>query len=824
MKIAVDIGSIPTRLLQVHSTYNCIIILVKRNTYHKYHDLMTKEQKFYQALQDIFIGAEIEGNGGFVNLMKIKSNYYRRVEEILRKDIEVALKEHPTFRDDLFDRLYSFFQDYFTESGSIYFHSTPVHRNIYEKIYSAERDTVLFWKTWMLYYVKTDRIFRSLELEVDGISFRFNATNIENKKNNERRRLVYSLVEVEQDRTIHINVRHSEKNSKTNSKQILKAIGACGFAISESALLRAFNIFESQSEVDFFINKDAKSFLQEQLKLRSHEYIWEGGKEWSQNRVNQLQIFKDIAFKIIDFISQFENELVKIWNKPKFALNSNYVITLDRIIDSSLITKIKAHENYLQQKNEWTQLGIEENNPKAPIDTKYFKDLEIELLSQFKNLDDSLDGWLIKSENYQALNTLLPKFNGRVQTIYIDPPFNLSTSDQFLYRTNYKNANWATLIENRLEKAKYFLTESGSMFIRCDWNGNWIVRPIVDTIFGREPINEIQIATTHKVFEGVHGYNVGTNSLFWYGKSENTSIFPQRVKRDEIYWLACHSGGERKPPERIFFGKTLLPPKGRHWTFVQRKIDEMTVGNRIRINSSKEYTDMNDDVITGMPEYKISEEKLLTSNWTDIPGYSSKTKFQTENSEILLSRVIKSTSKEKEIVMDFFLGSGTTTAVAHKLGRKWIGVEMGEHFYDVVLPRMKKVLAYEKSGISKNEKNYKGGGFFKYYELEQYEETLKNCKYSKNDMLQGPADSPYEEYVFLSDEKMLYSIELDKESNSVKVDLSKLYKNIDIAETISNSTGKSILTIQQDKVELINEAIDTLNLDYKYVKDYIWWE
>jgi len=99
--------------------------------------------------------------------------------------------------------------------------------------------------------------------------------------------------------------------------------------------------------------------------------------------------------------------------------------------------------------------------------------------------------------------------------------------------------------------------------------------------------------------------------------------------------------------------------------------------------------------------------------------------------------------------MDFFLGSGTTTAVAHKLGRKWIGVEMGEHFYSVVLPRMKRVLAYDKSGISKEVKEYQGGGFFKYYELEQYEETLANCKYEDSVLFTSPSKIPYQEYVFM---------------------------------------------------------------------------
>ncbi|MEF3254023.1 MAG: hypothetical protein K6348_00420, partial [Deferribacterales bacterium] len=118
---------------------------------------MTKEQKFYQVLQNVFIGAKIEGTGGFINLMIIKSNYYKKIEELLKKDIEAALKRYPTFRDELFDKLYSFFSRYFTETGSIYFNSTLFHNNIYEKVYTDDRDVILFWKTQMLYYVKTDR-------------------------------------------------------------------------------------------------------------------------------------------------------------------------------------------------------------------------------------------------------------------------------------------------------------------------------------------------------------------------------------------------------------------------------------------------------------------------------------------------------------------------------------------------------------------------------------------------------------------------------------------------------------------------------------------
>jgi len=815
------------------------------------NELRGKEEKFYKTLQNVFIGAKIEGEGGFINLMRIKSSYYSQIEKLLKNDIDKALEKYPRFREELFDKLYYFFSRYFTESGSIYFNSTPFHNNIYEKVYTDEKDVILFWKTQMLYYVKTDRIFRSLPVEFDlpaeasaqagGFKFYFDASKIENKKANEKRSLVFELNKVREDGIIVFGVSYSERGTKTKQDEILKAIKRKGIAITEEQLERAFRVFEKQSEVDFFINKNAKAFLQEQFKLWSYQYFWEGAKEWGADRVNQLQILKDIAFKIIDFISQFEDELVKIWNKPKFVKNSNYVITLDRIADKKLAEKIKKHKNYPQQVKEWKELGIDKDNPKSPIDTKYFKDLELEILGQFKDLDKSLDGWLIKSENYQALNTILPKFKEKVQTIYIDPPFNLDSSDQFLYRTNYKDANWATLLENRLKLAKDWLDKKGSIFVRCDYNGNWIVRCLMDEIFvGENFRNELVINKSNKQGAIDKRFNPATETLFLYSKIIESLINPQFRKREKQGgWLEMHSPKENKDSHTITFkGKTFIAPKGRHWSFAQATVNKLVSDNRIRV-TKKQYIDVYGNQQSEVLEYLMSENETIESNWTDIPGYSTTTGFQTENSEKLLARVINTGSKESDLVMDFFLGSGTTTAVAHKLGRKWLGVEMGEHFYSVVLPRMKKVLAYDKSGISKElktprqtssdtplqEGNYQGGGFFKYYELEQYEEALANCKYEESDLFASPSKSPYQEYVFMKDEKMLSALEIDYEKNKVKVDLDKLYPNIDIAETLSNLAGKWIKKVSDAEVEFEDGTkINTKDLDYKFIKPLIWWE
>ncbi|HAY35313.1 MAG TPA: site-specific DNA-methyltransferase [Ignavibacteria bacterium] len=796
---------------------------------------MSKEKKFYDTLQNVFIGAKLEGEGGFINLMKMKSAYYKSIESVLKKDIEAVLKKFPKFKDELFDKLYTFFSRYFTESGSIYFNSTPFHNNIYEQVYTDDRDVILFWKTQMLYYVKTDRIFRSMpDVTVDELKFFFDASKIDNKKANEKRNLIYELGDIKKDKTISFIVRYSEKGKTTKNEDILKAIRKKDIKITEEQLEKAFSVFQRQSEVDFFINKDAKKFLREQFKLWSYQYFWDGANEWSAERVNEIQALKDIAYKIIDFVSQFEDELVKIWNKPKFVKNSNYVITLDRISDSKLIKKLFAHKGMKEQIKEWNELGITLNKSikqeelfdnkihgntlkkefeHLPIDTKFFKDLELEILSLFDNLDDALDGRLIKSENYQALNTILPKYKEEVQTIYIDPPFNLDSSDQFLYRTNYKNANWATLLENRLRLSKDFLKDSGSIFVRCDYNGNWIVRCLMDEVYRLNILNEIIVNRVKKSDEGANKYNAATDTVYWYSKDKKYYFKIQNFtnKKDER-WHAMDSQGQGKPSK--IFGKIIAPPKGRHWTFGQEKIDVLEKQNKIRITEN------------GKVQYLISatEYQIHDTNWSDIPGYTSTTGFATENSEKLLIRVIETGSFNRNLILDFFLGSGTTTAVAHKLGRKWLGVEMGEHFYSVILPRMKRVLAYDKSGISKEVKEYKGGGFFKYYELEQYEEALSKCKYSDGDLFSVEGRSDYEQYVFMKDEKLLDSIELDYKKNKVNVKLDNIYENIDIAETLSNLSGKWIKRIEKDKVIFEDDSeVNTKELDFRKIKPLIWW-
>lgn len=858
---------------------------------------MSKEQKFFDALKDIFVGAKVEGESGYINLMRIKSKYFEEgVFPKLQKDIEESLKPSPEFRNELFEKLYTFFNRYFSESGSIYFSYTPIHQNVYEKVYTEDEDVILFWKTHMLYYVKTDRLFNSLPVEVDGFKFFFDVSTLEHKRASEKREIVYEFKEKRGDGVIVFNVYYSEKGKKTKIDEILRACKKEGVKITEDILLKAFRVFEKQSEVDYFINKNAKQFLKEQFNIWLYQYVFSGESEWTEKRIKQLQTLQDIAFKIIDFISQFEDELVKIWNKPKFALNSNYVITLDRIADKKiqLVERILNHPKFDEQIKEWKELGIIneafdknqilENNPTEkrlrkeyqhlPIDTKYFKDIEIEILGLFEDLDNALDGWLIKSENYQALNTILPKFREKVQTIYIDPPFNKEQDADYFYTVKYKDATWTTLLENRLWHARDILSKTGSIFVRCDYNGNAYVRLLMKRIFGEENFrNEISINRTLGKKKIGESFPINKDSIFLFSNSEKfqlkevekplekyeiidlaishltkKKLVTNNIKNEmlNILWVPLdHRPGERTTAsERIVFGRKFYPPKGRHWIKSQAKLDELEKSAKLRLRCVEcghiHYSGKWQNCPVCKKDNPIIEifldSEVVSEAWLDIPGYSQTWKFLTENSEILVRRIIESASDESNIVMDFFLGSGTTTAVAHKLKRKWIGVEMGQHFYSFqpeegklsgVLVRMKEVLAgranHEPCGISKEVK-WEGGGFFKYYELEQYEDALRRVKYEDSTFFENPYEDPYNQYVFMRDLKLLETLEIDYENDKIKVNLAKLYPNIDVAETLSNLLGRWIKKITPEYVEFEDgEKINTKELDYKLIKPLIWW-
>ena len=334
------------------------------------------ETKFYSSLEDIFLGAEIEGESGFINLLKIKSNYFKIIMQKFKEDVDNEKIITDSFKEEFFDQLYSFFEKYFSESGSVYFVKTSNWQRVYEKVYSDNVDVSLFWKTHMLYYVKSDTLFQSLTIKEGDTEYFFDASGIENKKSNEKKEVIF-IYKNKHKNTFNFDVEYSERGRKTNLSEISNKT-----KLLEEELEKAFKAFKKQNSVDFFINKDAQKFLTEQLDMFMHQTLLEEKNYFEQKRLDQLKTIKKYAIKIIEFISQFEDELIRVWNKPKFAIDSNYVLTLDKL-NSDLLKKIEKHKNYKDQVSEWKELGMDvkalnltklkEEHKYLPLDTKYFK-------------------------------------------------------------------------------------------------------------------------------------------------------------------------------------------------------------------------------------------------------------------------------------------------------------------------------------------------------------------------------------------------------------------------------------------------------------------
>ncbi|HIQ56644.1 TPA: hypothetical protein EYG96_01230, partial [Candidatus Gracilibacteria bacterium] len=229
------------------------------------------------------------------------------------------------------------------------------------------------------------------------------------------------------------------------------------------------------------------------------------------------------------------------------------------------------------------------------------------------------------------------------------------------------------------------------------------------------------------------------------------------------------------------------------------------------------------------------------SNWTDkkynagiygtniLKDIIGNSLFSYPKSLYNVKDCISISSKENSIILDYFPGSGTTAHAVIELNkeddgkRKYLLTELGDHFNTVIIPRIKKISFTDKWKDGKAQEGGQGySNFFKYYELEQYEETLRKAKYEDKGAL--PKDI-YHQYLFFKDLKLADEVaKLDDETRSIKIDLTKLHEKIDIPETLSFLTGKFIKQIFKDKVVFTDGSeIEYTNIDYKIIKPLIWW-
>ena len=352
---------------------------------------------------------------------------------------------------------------------------------------------------------------------------------------------------------------------------------------------------------------------------------------------------------------------------------------------------------------------------------------------------------LIQGDNLEALKALLPFHRGQVKCIFIDPPYNTRSAFEH-YDDNLEHAQWLSMMLPRLQLLRELLRDDGSIWVTIDDNEGHYLKVLMDEVFGRG--NFIATVAWEKDKGGRGDADISTSQdmVLGYAQSrkrwaetrnllERTTVQAGRFRNPDNDprgpWRQGDDGTAKSGTERQRFpitlpsGRVVIPKQGRYWAFSQETFAVARSEHRV-------YFGKNGDRLPLIKRYAtVVREGVAPRTWwpAEEAGTNQSAKrdhlskllpeiepFATPKPEELLHRVLQISSNPNDLILDSFLGSGTTAAVAHKMGRRWIGIEMGEHAVTHCLPRLQKVLDGEQGGISKAV-GWTGGGGFRFMKL-----------------------------------------------------------------------------------------------------------
>ena len=390
--------------------------------------------------------------------------------------------------------------------------------------------------------------------------------------------------------------------------------------------------------------------------------------------------------------------------------------------------------------------------------------------------DPDTQNMLIHGDNLLALKALESKFAGQVKCIYIDPPYNTGSAFEH-YDDNLEHSQWLNLMRPRLEILRSLLSDSGSIWISIDDDEGHYLKVLCDEVFGRSnfvstviwekkyaPQGNAQWFTDSHDFLLVYAKNkVGwtpnllPRSESMNAKYKNPDNDPKGLWRPDNATISL-SGGQRGAQyartgycENIYElkapnGKTYLPPQGRCWYYPEERMMQAIEEGKIFFGKDgqgapqlKRYLSEVKQGATAMTIWKRDEVGDNQEAKREVRIFNPESVFATPKPERLVERVLTLGSAPGDLVLDSFLGSGTTAAVAQKMGRRWIGVEMGNHAYTHCKVRMDKVIAGEDPGGITKAQSWQGGGGYRFYEVaptlinkDPFDEYVINEDYDAN--------------------------------------------------------------------------------------------
>lgn len=360
--------------------------------------------------------------------------------------------------------------------------------------------------------------------------------------------------------------------------------------------------------------------------------------------------------------------------------------------------------------------------------------------------NDIFDNRLIFGDNLLALKALEQEFSGKVKCVFIDPPYN--TGNAFThYDDGLEHSIWLGLMRDRLEIIHRLLSDDGSLWITIDDNEAHYLKVVCDEIFGRKNFistiawEKDQARHNDAVISGAHDHILAYSKDFSIWK-KTRNLLPREESGNVRYknpdndprgpWLqgACSTAKSGTEKNRYFVklpsGRDIQPPPGNYWRFSEVTLKKAQEENRVyygkdgdRLPIIKSYLSEIQDGFVPKSIWLASE---VGSNQSAKRDHLRKLlsdiePFATPKPEGLIERIFQISTNPNDLVLDSFAGSGTSGAVAQKMGRRWIMVELGEHCHTHIIPRLKKVIDGEDKGGISESVNWQGGGGFRYYKL-----------------------------------------------------------------------------------------------------------
>ena len=352
---------------------------------------------------------------------------------------------------------------------------------------------------------------------------------------------------------------------------------------------------------------------------------------------------------------------------------------------------------------------------------------------------------LIQGDNLEALKALLPFYRGQVKCIFIDPPYNTKSAFEH-YDDNLEHSQWLSMMLPRLQLLRELLSDDGSIWVTIDDNEGHYLKVLMDEVFGRR--NFVANLAWHKRVSpanDAHYFSNDHDHILVYAKTK-AKWTPNKLPRSEAQqkyytnpdndprgpWnsaaYTCAKTADERP--NLYYplihpktGEEVWPKRTRVWAFGRETHEEHVRNSMIywgvdggaSLPRIKKFLDGSGDVV---PRSIWAHEDSGHNQEAMLEGLAlfESARFGTPKPERLLQRILQVATHPNDLVLDSFLGSGTTAAVAHKMGRRWIGIEMGEHAATHCLPRLQKVIDGEQGGISQAV-NWQGGGGFRFMRL-----------------------------------------------------------------------------------------------------------